>query len=177
MADGLYNPITPDIYDRLDQLGVSIPKPATLIPPSESNAGSAGADLNQFAQMGHSHPRLTSTTAAVLTADGTSTIMFTRNFTAQPGVVMTEVNASGNQPLVMVVQSFVMVDGKYAGAVIKGYRSNPLPSQNQISVASLLTGVITSLNTLASSLTGFNVFGGSANGAQVSVVAIARSDI
>lgn len=177
MADGLSNPLAFDIYDRLDALGVAIPQPATVMPSSESTGGSAGSDTSHFAQLGHSHPRLTSTTPAVLAADGTATVMFTRTFAAQPGVVMTEVNASGNQPLVMVVRSFVMSNSVYAGAVIKGYRSNPLPSQNQLSIASLLTGVISSLNAIASSLTGFNVFGGTTTGAQVSVIAIARSDL
>lgn len=177
MADGLFNPLDTEIYDRLNALGQQMPMPATVMPSSESTGGSAGSDATRYAQLGHSHPRLTSTTAAILGADGTATVTFTRSFSAQPGVVMTEVNATGNQPLVMVVQSFVTVDAKYVGAVIKGYRSNPLPSQNQLSVGALLTGVIGSLNAIASSVSGYNVFGGTTTGAQVSVVAIARSDI
>jgi len=65
----------------------------------------------------------------------------------------------------------------YTGAIVKGFRSQPLPSQSQLSVATLLTGVVTSLNGLASLITGYNVFGGSAAGSQVSVVAIMRSDM
>lgn len=165
-----------DIYERLETMGLDIPKPALVMPSSETTGGSVGSDTSRFAMLGHSHPRLTSATRATLTQDGTATVTFTRTFSRQPGVVMTEVNASGNQPLVLVVQSFTVESGLYVGAVIKGYRSNPLPSQNQLTVASLLTGIIGSLNALASSLTGFNVFGGTAVGAQVSVVAIASSE-
>lgn len=154
-----------------------IPKPAKTVPSSESTSGSAGADESQFAQMGHSHPRLTSTTLATLAANGTATVMFTRTFANKPGVVMTEIDASATQPLIMVVQSFVQSGTTYTGCVIKGYRSQPLPSQSQLSVSSLLTGVISGVNALASTLTGFNVLGGSAAGASVSVIAIARSDV
>lgn len=111
MAEGLYNPLNPDIYARLDAMGVSIPKPATAAPQSEKTGAAIGAATASYALEDHQHPRLTSTTAAVLSSDGTASAMFTRTFTAQPGVVMTEVNAVGNQPLVMVVQSFVMQDG------------------------------------------------------------------
>lgn len=177
MADGLFNPVTPDIYDRLDALGVAIPKPATLEPMAERVGASIGTATARFALEDHQHPRLTSTTTCVLDASGLATVPFTRTFNQQPGVVMTEVNSSSNQPLILVVQSFVQSNGVYTGAIVKGFRSQPLPSQSQLSVASLLTGVVTSLNGLASSLTGFNVFGGSAAGSQVSVVAIMRSDM
>lgn len=154
-----------------------MPKPATTKPAAEITGGSVGTDPSKFSQDGHSHPRLTSTTLVTLGNDGTATVTFTRSFTNKPGVVMTEIDASTSQPLIMVVQSFVMSAGQYTACVVKGYRSQPLPSQSQLSVASLLSGVVTSLNALASSLTGFNVFGGTAAGASVSVVAIARSDV
>lgn len=178
MADGLFNPLAVDIYDRLEQMGMQIPKPAMIVPVNETNAGTPGNDETRFAQQGHSHPRLTSTTTAVLDSNGQATIMFTRTFANQPGVVLTEVNAgASNQPLVLVAQSFIMTGPLFSGVNIKGYRSQPLPNQNQITVASLLTSVISGVNAIASSLTGYNVFGGTAAGAQVSVVAIARSDV
>lgn len=154
-----------------------MPKPATQAPLPEATTATVGADPSIYALDGHKHPRLTSTTLATLAADGTSTVMFTRSFSNKPGVVMTEIDASATQPLIMVVQSFVQVGGLFTGCVVKGYRSQPLPSQNQLSVASLLTGVISGVNALASTLTGFNVLGGSAAGASVSVIAIARSDV
>ncbi|WP_375272048.1 hypothetical protein [Sphingomonas sp.] len=155
----------------------SMPRPSTVTPSSEAVAGSAGSNTAKYAQEGHQHPRLTSTTLATLGADATAIVTFTRSFKNKPGVVMTEIDANTSQPLVMVVQSFVLTDGAYTGCVVKGYRSQPLPSQSQLSVASLLSGVITTLNAMASSLTGFNVFGGTAAGAAVSVIAIARSDV
>lgn len=178
MTEGLNNPLVSyDVYDRLDALGVAIPKPAVTMPAGETTGGSAGTDDSKYAQQGHSHPRLTSSTKTVLTTDGTATVTFTRTFSAQPCVVLTEVNATSNQPLVLVVQSFIMTNGLYSGCVLRGYRSNQLPTLGQISVTSLLASVITGINAIASALTGFNVFGGSAVGAQVSVVAIASSEV
>lgn len=121
-----------------------------------------------------------STTTTPLTAgtdrSGTATVTFTRAFNNKPGFSITEIDAAGSQPLVCVVTGFVGT-GPYTGCTIKGYRSQALPSQGQLSIASLLTGVINGVNALAASLTGFNIFGGSASGASVSVVAIARSDV
>ena len=166
-------------YPALDLSAITalIPTPEASVPLTESTSGSAGNNANKFSMAGHSHPRLTSTTLTTLAADGTATVNFTRTFINKPGVVMTEVEPIASQPLVLVVISYIQTGGVYTGAVIKGYRSQALPSQNQLSVASLLTGVITGVNSLASSLTGFNVFGGTTTGAQVSVVAIARSDV
>lgn len=160
-----------------DMLAGLLPQPSSSTPSSEANDGMAGTNSNFYAQEGHRHPRLTSTTVASLAADGTATVNFTRMFTAKPGVVMTEIDSSSTQPLVMVVQSFVMTAGFYSGAVIKGYRSQALPAQSQMSLASLLTAVVTGINNIASSLTGFNVFGGSTAGSMVSVIAVARSDM
>lgn len=155
----------------------AMPKPAVVTPSAESPGGSAGTDAMQFAQMGHSHPRLTSTTYATLSATGTATVMFTRSFTNKPGFSITEIDSTGAQPLVCVVQSFVMENGVYTGCVIKGYRSQALPAQPQMNVLAILGVVVAGVNNLAASLTGFNVFGGSPSGASVSIVAIARSDV
>lgn len=54
MAEGLYNPIAPDIYDRLDALGVSIPKPATMLPLGVEDVSSVGTDQS-YALANHSH--------------------------------------------------------------------------------------------------------------------------
>lgn len=154
-----------------------MPKPSTSTPAAEATAGGAGTNQNKFAQEGHAHPRLTSTTYVTLAADNTATVTFTRTFASKPGVVMTEVDASGTQPLVCVVQSFVMSSGVYTGCVIKGYRSQPLPAQASLNPLAILSAVTSGLNNLIASLTGFNVFGGTASGASVSCIAIARSDI
>lgn len=147
-----------------------------LDPASEATTAAAG-NMMRAQGAGHQHPRLTSTTVATLANDGTATVNFTRMFVNKPGVVMTEIDSSAAQPLVMVVQSFIQTAGFYSGAVIKGYRSQALPAQTQMSLASLLTAVVTGINNIAASLTGYNIFGGNPGGSTVSVVAIARSDV
>lgn len=157
----------------------ALPLPSVATPAIEVTGGAAGTNQQKFAQEGHQHPRLTSTTYATLISDGTASVSFSRTFVNKPGVVMTEVDANGSQPLVCVVTGWQQ-DGqsRYTGCSIKGYRSQVMPTQNtSLSLATLLTGLITAVNTLAGLITGFNVFGGSASGATVSVIAVARSDV
>lgn len=158
-------------------IALMMPKPATDAPKGEATTAAVGTDPTVFSRDGHQHPRLTSTTYATLAADNTAAVTFTRTFANKPGVVMTEVDAASNQPLVCVVQSFVMSGGLYTGCVIKGYRSQALPAQASLNPLAILTAVTSGLNNLIASLTGFNIFGGAAAGASVSCIAIARSDV
>ena len=157
-----------------------MPKPSTATPSSETTGGNTGTNAAKFAQEGHQHPRLTSTTYAVLDANGRATVMFTRSFMNKPGFSITEIDTNKTQPLVCVVESFIQPGGvgtPYTGCVIKGYRSQALPAQPQMNVLAILGTVVAGVNAIAASLTGFNVFGGSPADASVSVVAIARSDV
>jgi len=161
----------------------SIPQPANTAPRAEMTGGSTGSQSDRYALEDHQHPRLTSTTYATLAADGTATVTFTRTFTNKPGLVMTETDASGNQPLVCVVQSWIREtmtptpSGAYIGAVIKGYRSTILPTLSPLSPLAVLTAVVTGVNAINTALSNLNLFGGSASGASVSVIAVARSDV
>lgn len=156
----------------------TMPKPATTTPAAEALGGNAGTNPSKFAQEGHQHPRLTSTKYATLSADGTVTHSFSRTFVNKPGINITETDAAGNQPLVCVVQSWVQDgNGAYTGCVIKGYRSTILPMLSPVSTLAILSGVITGVNAINTALSAFNLFGGSAAGATVSVIAIARSDV
>lgn len=156
----------------------AIPLPATATPKSEMTGGNKGS-VTRYALEDHQHPRLTSTTYATLASDGTATLAFSRTFANKPGVVMTEVDAAGKQPLVCSVQSWVQDgDGRYTGCIIRGQRAQMLPTINPLAgTIALLTGVISGVNTLVSALTGYNVFGGGVVGASVSVIAVARSDV
>lgn len=172
----------PDIsFPPVDVSGLlaAIPKPATITPSSESVGGSAGVDTSRYAQMGHSHPRLTSTTYATLAADGTATVTFSRTFVNKPGLNLTETDVvSSAQPLTLRGQSWVRDgNGLYTGVVIKGMRAQTLPTIAQISLASILTAVTTAVNTISAALTTYNVFGGAVEGSIVSVIAVARSDV
>lgn len=104
----------------------------------------------------------------------------------QPATTMPqpEKTGAGKQPLVCSVQSWVREtmtptpSGAYVGCVIKGQRAQMLPTINPLSgTLTLLSSVITGVNTLVSALTGYNVFGGGVAGASVSVIAVARSDV
>lgn len=57
-------------------------------------------------------------------------------------------------------------------------RARVLPQLTALStLLTLLSGVITGVNAIVTALTGYSVFGGSANGSVVSVIAVARSDV
>jgi len=153
--------ISPAELAALKDKVAQIPTPATTTPKSEMTGGSVGATSGQFALADHQHPRLTSTTYATLGTDGTATVTFTRTFVNKPGVVLTEVDAAGQQPLSCVVTTFTQSNGLYTGCTIKGFRGQALPA-----VIALL-----------GALTNFSVFAGPASGAVVSVIAVARSDV
>jgi len=157
----------------------SLPQPADTMPMAEKTGAALGAMDGRYARADHQHPRLTSTTYATLDAAGLATVAFTRTFANKPGVVMTETDAAGKQPLVTSVQSWLQdADGRYTGCVIKGQRAQFLPTINPLAgTIVVLTGVISGTNGVIAQITNYNVFGGSAAGASVSVVAIARSDV
>lgn len=161
-------------------INAAMPKPSTSTPSSEAIGGHAGTNAMKFAQEGHQHPRLTSTTYATLDGAGQATVTFSRTFTNKPGLNLTETDAAtGAQPLVLRGLTWVMDgQGKYAGVVIEGRRAQMLPTINPLSgLLTLVSGVVTGVNTIVAQLTNYNVFGGSAAGATVSVIAVARSDV
>lgn len=153
-----------------------LPRPANTPPSSEALAGVAGADTD-YARADHQHPRLTSTTYATLNAQGQATVTFSRTFVNKPGLNLAETDATiAMQPLVLRGLAWVTdAQGRYVGVTIQGSRAQMLPTLNPVS--GILSGVITGTNALVSALTGFNIFGGSAAGATVSVIAVGRSDV
>ena len=174
---------------QLDQIAVAlggkadasaIPQPATATPKSEMTGGAVGTQPARYAREDHQHPRLTSTTYATLGATGQATVTFSRAFTSKPGLNLTETDAAaGSQPLVLRGIAWVQdASGMYTGVTIAGSRAQLLPTLTPLSgVLTLLGQVITGVNGVVSSLTGYNIFGGSAAGATVSVIAVARSDV
>lgn len=162
----------------------AIPQPATTTPKTEMTGGAVGAQPTRYAREDHQHPRLTSTTYATLASDGTATVAFTRPFTNKPGITMTETDVAGKQPLICSVQSWVRETmtpapaGAYIGCVIKGQRAQVLPTINPLSgLLTLLTAVVSGVNAIVGQLTNYNVFGGTVDGAVVSIIAVARSDV
>lgn len=172
--DGLSNPASGPTMGEIANALLS-----STAPKSETVSATAGA-AQVASRDDHQHPRLTSTTYAALDANGEATIAFTRAFTNKPGLNLTETDAAtGSQPLVLRGLGWIQDgQGRYTGVVIQGRRAQMLPTLNPLSgVLTLVTQVVTGVNTLVSALTGYNVFGGSASGATVSVIAVARSDV
>lgn len=161
-------------------LNAVLPQPADTTPRSELTGGGVGTQTKKFALEDHQHPRLTSTTYATLDSTGQATVTFSRTFVNKPGINLTETDAtSSSQPLVLRGLTWTRDgNGLYTGVTIQGSRAQMLPTINPLSgTITLLSGVITAVNTLVAQLTGYNVFGGSAAGASVSVIAVARSDV
>lgn len=155
----------------------------TVIPSLEVNGGSAGS-ANTAAESDHAHPRVTSVTTHVSDANGDATITFTRIFPpfvngslpTWPGTDLSYLEAADNPPIVWKLKSWITDGGgNYTGCVVKLYRSQVLPTQTQLSLATLLTGLINGVNAIAASLTGLNIFGGSAANVPFSFIAIMRS--
>jgi hypothetical protein len=169
----------------LTSLAATVPTIATDMPQPEAVNPQPGVDGLKVLGAKHQHPRLSSTTAGTILANGTATVAFTRTFTLPPGMVITEIPGTAppqTMPATFKVESWVREimtptpSGAYTGAVIRAWRSQVLPTQTTLSLVSLLTGVITGVNTLIASLTGFNVFGASVTGTAFSCIAIQRSD-
>lgn len=158
----------------------AIPQPATATPRSEMTGGKTGDVAARYAREDHQHPRLTSTTYATLASNGQATVTFSRTFVNKPGLNMSETDAvAGSQPLVLRGLSWVQdANGLYTGVVVQGSRAQLLPALSPLStVLTLVSGVVTGVNTALTLLTNYNIFAGSAAGATVSVIAVARSDV
>lgn len=164
----------------LGEVQAIIPQPAASPPQPEKTGASTGAQTQRYALEDHQHPRLTSTTYATLDSNGQATVTFTRTFANKPGLNLTETDATaGGQPLVVRAIAWVQNgQGLYTGVTIEGQRARMLPTMTALSgTLTLLTQVVAGVNSLVAALTQFNIFGGPAVGATVSVIAIARSDV
>lgn len=134
-------------------------------PSSEIVAGAAGT-APLASRDDHKHPRVSSATVQVLDAAGVATVNFTRPFAALPAVTCLLYEASAGQPVVFKVRNWVQDgNGNYTGCVVQGYRASILPALSGIV---LLTGLLTAL-------ANYNVFGGSAAGAQFCCIALQPS--
>ncbi|WP_311269749.1 hypothetical protein [Sphingobium sp. WCS2017Hpa-17] len=180
--------------DDLAALKAAMPVPSAETPMPEAVGGAAGIEGTKVSGAGHQHPRLTSTTGPksadptshVIAASGLATVTFTRTFDLPPGLVFCEVPpATGSmpaQPATFRVESWVREvmtptpSGKYIGCVVRGWRSQALPTLNALSLTAILTAVVSGVNGIVSALTGYNVFGASASGTAFTCIAVARSD-
>lgn len=132
--------------------------------PEKTDPVSGSAD--QGARSDHVHPRPSSATIQSLGTDGVAQVMFTRSFSGLPAVTCLLYEASAGQPVVFKVRDWVQdANGAYVGCNIQGCRSSILPS---------LSGILL-IGPLLTALGNFNVFGGSAAGAQFCCIALQPS--
>lgn len=135
-------------------------------PVAEKTAALPGS-ADQGARADHVHPRLTSATIQALDANGQATVMFTRPFSNLPAVTCLLYELTTGQPVVFKVSGWVQdADKNYLGCIITGSRSSVLPA---------LSGILL-LGNLIGALANFNVFGGSAAGAQFCCIALQPSN-
>lgn len=158
----------------------AVPQPAETMPMAEKTGAALGAIDKRYARADHQHPRLTSTTYATLGSNGQATVGFTRTFVNKPGINPTEIDATASsRPLVLRAIGWTQdASGLYTGVIIQGSRAQLLPELTPLSgLLTLLGQVITGVNAVTTALTKYNLFGGSAAGASISVIAVARSDV
>ncbi|KQN09818.1 hypothetical protein ASE85_02465 [Sphingobium sp. Leaf26] len=171
----------------LTALAATVPTIADEIPQPEVTGGQAGLEGMKVPGARHQHPRLTSTTKATITAGSTVQVAFTRTFVNKPGITCTEeppdTGTMSSNPATFRVESWVREvmtptpSGAYTGCVIKVWRSRPLPTMTPLSLAALLTAVVTGVNALIAALTNYDIFGANAVGTTFSCIAIQRSDV
>jgi len=124
------------------------PKPlsafiSSATPLSEATGGNPGA-MGLVPHADHQHPRLTSTTTQSSTANGLTTVMFTRFFNKEPGSTCTVIEVAVNGPATFTVRKWLRADGadwaptddqtveanQIKGCVFYAYRHRSLPTLN-----------------------------------------------
>lgn len=162
-------------------LAAQMPQAASTTPQPEKTGGDVGAVDTRYARADHQHPRLTSTTYATLDIMGKATVAFSRTFVNKPGLNLTETDAAEfSQPLVLRGLGWIKdANGLFTGVTIQGSRAQLLPTITPVSTSliAIATTIAAVNSNVVTPLTNYNVFGGTAFGAVVSVIAVARSDI
>lgn len=151
------------------------PKPATAAPMAERTGAAIGGQTQRYALEDHQHPRITSVTTGTVTTGNTASVMFTRAFTAEPGIDYMELppasdtttpvaadTAAAAQPTTAKVIAWTRdAQGNYTGCMLRVWKSQTVP-QN---LATLLLGGV------------FNLFAAAVTGTRFSLIAVARSDV
>lgn len=156
----------------LTMVAQTIPQFSSATPKSETMAGAAGGE-GKVPHADHQHPRLTSSTSGQTLANGTASVTFTRSFATLPGVVLMAIENTNSAGPSMKVMKWLtknaqgqLVDRStnanstesFDGAVVYAWRGRALPTQQTISLVTLLTGVITALNNLLTALSGYEPY-------------------
>ena len=144
-----------------DAAAAMVPPFATMAPRSEAGAPVVGT-TDAITRPDHQHPRLTATARGALDTNGDATVVFTQIFDSEPAVTVISVGAKAAGWAVpdFDVAFVTNAQGKYTGCTIYGRRARRLPTQplagGPLSVLALLGAVITGVNALAASITGYD---------------------
>lgn len=170
MAYGVSPPLTPaSVADTARAAALEVVPPyATMAPKPEAGAPAAGAATG-ITRPDHVHPRLTSATTGKLDANGDAAVTFTQVFDAEPAVTIISkgAKAAGWAIPDFDVQPVKDAAGKFIGCTVYGRRARRLPTQplaaGPLNVLAALGSVITGVNAIASSITGYDATEPAAN--------------
>jgi len=162
-----------------DAAAAMVPPFATMAPRSEAGAPVVGT-TDAITRPDHQHPRLTATARGTLDANGDATVVFTQVFDAEPAVTVISVGAKAAGWAVpdFDVTLVTNAQGKFTGCTVYGRRARRLPTQplsaSPIGVLAVLTTVISGVNAIAASITGYDATEPAAN-AGFSLIAVKTS--
>jgi len=163
-----------------DAVAAAIPF-ATTPPRSEAGTPVLGNSKTVPDAM-HQHPRLTATAKGLLDTNGLATVTFTQQFDAEPAIAIISVGARTAGKAVPDFDFTFTTDqvtGKFIGGTVYGRRARKLPEQplagNPITgVLATLVNVISGLNAIALSITGYDATE-PASGAGYTLIAVKQS--
>jgi hypothetical protein len=157
----------------------AIPPFATTMPKPEAGVAATGS-TDAITRPDHQHPRLTATAKGTLDTNGLATVVFTQVFDTEPAISLISIGARTQGTAIPDFDFTFTTDanGKYIGGTVYGRRARKLPTQplaaSPIGITGLLTAVISGLNALASSITGYDTTENAA-GNQFSLIAVKAS--
>jgi hypothetical protein len=183
MALGASPPLTPDSVAETARAAAlaAIPPFAGMTPKPEGLVASPGT-ADMLARPDHVHPRLTSASMGKLDANGDATITYTQVFDAEPAVT---VISKGAKAAGWAVPDFDVTpvkdaSGKFVGCTVYGRRARRLPAQplsgSPLGLLAALGTVITGVNAIAASITGYDATEPAAN-AEFYIIAVKSSAV
>lgn len=153
-------------------VGKNLAALASDMPLPEAVAASAGT-MGRAARGDHRHKRLTSATNHTLDGSGLATVVFTQSFASEPSLALVALG-SGTGPVPDFRGDFIKTGELWTGCTVYGERPRALVTSAPLSGITLVTNLVTALNTIFASLSGYSVREPAA-GARVSVIAVTTS--
>jgi len=157
-----------------------IPPFATMAPKPEAGTPATGT-VDAITRPDHQHPRLTATARGILSSEGLATVVFTQVFDTEPAVAIISVGARTSNKSVPDFDFTFATDaqGKFTGGTVYGRRARKFPDQplaaNPLAgLLGTLVNVVSGLNAIALSITGYDATEPAA-GAGFTLIAVKQS--